>query len=176
MATVHHTERGTHVTTNEFDAFYQATRGRVVAALYALTGDLSEAQDVTQEAYARAWQRWGSVGTYGDPEAWVRTVARRIAYSGWRKARNRITAYRRHGSAAHTPAPSEDTVALVTALRQLSPEQREAIVLHHIVGLPVEEVARQTGAPAGTVKTRLSRGRRALSELLQVEVPEVSYA
>ncbi len=102
----------------------------MVTALYALTGDLSEAQDVTQEAYARAWQRWGAVSGYENPEAWERTVARRIAYSGWRKARNRVRAYRRHGAAAPATAPSEDTVALVTALREL-PLQRETIVLQY---------------------------------------------
>lgn len=171
-----YTTRGNHVTTDDFDAFYQGTRQRVAATLYALTGDLAEAQDVTQEAYARAWQRWGTVATYDDPEAWVRTVARRIAYSGWRKARNRLTAYRRHGPAPPAAAPGDDTVALVAALRQLPLEQRETVVLHHIVGLSVEQVARQMGAPTGTVKTRLARGRRALSALLAVDVPEVSHA
>ncbi|MGH3647848.1 MAG: SigE family RNA polymerase sigma factor [Micromonosporaceae bacterium] len=164
------------MSTDDFDAFYQGTRQRVVATMYALTGDLSEAQDVTQEAYARAWQRWRKVSGYDDPEAWVRTVARRIAYSGWRKARNRVAAYRRHGPAPPTTAPSEDTVALVTALRELPPEQRETVVLHHIVGLPVEQVARQMGVPTGTVKTRLARGRKALSGLLAIDVPEVSHA
>ena len=162
--------------TEDFDAFYRDTRQRVVAALYALTGDLAEAQDVTQEAYARAWQRWRTISGYDEPEAWVRTVARRIASSGWRKARNRVKAYRRHGAELSAPAPSEDTVALVTALRQLPAEQREAVVLHHIVGLPVTEVALQTGAPTGTVKARLSRGRKALSALLHIELEEARYA
>lgn len=161
---------------HEFDAFYQGSRQRVVTALYALTGDLAEAQDVTQEAYARAWQRWRKVAAYDDPEAWVRMVARRIAYSGWRKARNRVAAYRRHGPAPPATPPSDDTIALVTALRALPLEQRETVVLHHIVGLPVEQVARQMGVPTGTVKTRLARGRKALSALLAIEVPEVSHA
>ncbi|MGH3742753.1 MAG: SigE family RNA polymerase sigma factor [Micromonosporaceae bacterium] len=159
-----------------FDAFYSQTRQRVVAAIFALTGDLGDAQDATQEAYARAWQRWRTVGEYGDPEAWVRTVARRVATSRWRKARNRDRAHRRHGPAPPSPAPSENTVVLLAALRELPPEQREAVVLHHIVGLSVEQVAHQTDAPAGTVKARLSRGRKALSRLLRFEVKEVSHA
>jgi RNA polymerase sigma-70 factor (ECF subfamily) len=59
-------------------------------------------------------------------------------------------------------------VALVAALARIPVAQRTAIVLHHLVGLPVAEVAAETGAPAGTVKARLSRGRRALAELLGV--------
>jgi len=128
--------------TDDFDAFYRETRQRVAATLYALIGDLTEAQDVTQEAYARAWQRWRRVREYDDPEAWVRTVARRIVFSGWRKTRNRVAAYRRHGPAPPTAAPSEDTVALVTALRALL--SGGAPGTHHIEGggpvrlMPVE--------------------------------------
>jgi RNA polymerase sigma-70 factor (ECF subfamily) len=57
----------------------------------------------------------------------------------------------------------------VAALRRIPVEQRVAIVLHHLVGLPVEEVAAQTDAPTGTVKARLSRGRAALARLLSEE-------
>jgi RNA polymerase sigma-70 factor (ECF subfamily) len=59
-------------------------------------------------------------------------------------------------------------VALVAALGRIPVAQRTAIVLHHLVGLPVAEVAAETGAPEGTVKARLSRGRKALAELLGV--------
>jgi RNA polymerase sigma-70 factor (ECF subfamily) len=58
-------------------------------------------------------------------------------------------------------------VALVAALRRLPEEQRRAIVLHHLADLPVAEVAAETGAPIGTVKARLSRGRAALALLLE---------
>lgn len=46
-----------------FDAFYRGTAPRVVRLVYATTGDLTVAQDVTQEAYARAWQKWSTVAT-----------------------------------------------------------------------------------------------------------------
>ncbi len=149
--------------------FYDTTWRRVVTYLYAVSGDLSTAQDLAQEAYARAWQRWGTVGTYADPEAWVRTVGYRLCLNRWRTARNRLKAYRRHGPADAAPAPSENTVALVAALRELPPEQRDAIALHHLLDLPVDEVARQTGASVNTVKARLARGRRRLADLLGAE-------
>jgi RNA polymerase sigma-70 factor, ECF subfamily len=155
------------VADDSFDAFYRASRQRVFDAVYAMSGNAAEAQDAVHEAYARAWQRWSKVGDYGNPEAWVRTVARRIAVSRWRKTRNRLAAHRRHGEPPPVPGPDADSVALMTALAQLPEAQRVAIVLHYLVGLPVAQVAVETGAPEGTVKARLARGRRALAGLLQ---------
>jgi RNA polymerase sigma-70 factor (ECF subfamily) len=149
-----------------FDAFYTATNRRLLHQMYAMTSNLADAQDLTQEAYARAWQRWGAVSAYDDPEAWVRTVAWRLAASRWRKARNGVAAMLRHGPPEHAPEPSIDNVALVTALKEIPEAQRRAIVLHHLTGLSVTEVAHEVGAPEGTVKARLSRGRAALAALL----------
>jgi RNA polymerase sigma-70 factor, ECF subfamily len=154
-----------------FDAFYAGCGPRLVRQLHAMTGDLSEAQDCVQEAFARAWQRWDRVGHYDDPAAWVRTVAWRCAVSRLRRVRAGARALRRHGPAPDVPALSPDHVALVRALAQLPAEQRRALVLHHLADLSVEQVAAETGAPAGTVKARLSRGRTALAALL-TDVPE----
>lgn len=168
-----------------FDAFYAASSRRVVHAVYAMTGDLAEAQDCVQEAYERAWLRWRVIASYDDPEAWVRTVAMRRAISRWRKARNSVTALVKHSEDKSVAAPSEDNVALVTALRQIAEPQRRAVVLHHLCGLSVADVARETDSPVGTVKARLSRGRAALAVLLGDESidaciddadPEVSRA
>lgn len=149
-----------------FDAFYTASRTRLTHQMYAMTGNVHDAQECVQEAYARAWQRWGQVSTYDDPEAWVRTVAWRIAVNRWRKARNRVAAMVRHGAPEPVAEPSIDNVALVAALRQIPEAQRRAIVLHHLCGLSVEDVAHETGAPSGTVKARLTRGRAALAAIL----------
>lgn len=152
-----------------FDDFYHATRNRLLHQMYAMTGNLADAQDCVQEAYARAWQRWDQVSEHASPEAWLRTVAWRIAASRWRKVRNGIAAMARHGPPNHTPEPSPDNVALVEALKQIPEAQRRTIVLHHLADLPVEEVARELGVATGTVKARLSRGRAALAELLREE-------
>lgn len=159
-----------------FDEFYRATRHRVLAFLYAAGGDLAEAQDAAQEAYTRAWQRWTDLGGHGDPEAWVRTVGWRILANRWRKLRGQFVAYRRHGVSPVVSAPTEDTVVLVAALRRLPADQRLAIVLHHLAGVPIEQIAAETGVPVGTVKTRLSRGRRSLLALLGAETTEARNA
>lgn len=149
-----------------FDAFYTGSVRRLVGQLHAMTGSRAEAEDCVQEAYARAWQRWDKVSGYGDPEAWVRTVAYRVSVSTWRKAANMRAAHRKHGVPDDSRGLSPDYVAIVTALRKVSAAQRQAIVLHHLVGLSVEEIARETGAATGTVKARLSRGRQALAPML----------
>ena len=164
-----------------FDEFYSGSVRRVTGLLYAMTGSRAEAEDCVQEAYARAWQRWDKVSEYGDPEAWVRTVAYRVSISAWRKTANMRTAHRRHGAPEDPHGMSPDYVAIIAALRKIPVRQRQAIVLHHLVGLSVEEIARETGAPPGTVKARLSRGRQALvpylteTDLVQSAIPgEVS--
>jgi RNA polymerase sigma-70 factor, ECF subfamily len=149
-----------------FDAFYSGTSRRVLHQMYAMTGNLADSQDLVQEAYARAWQRWSSVSTYDDPEAWIRTVAWRLAASKWRKTKNGVAAMLRHGPPSHAPEQSIDNIALVMALRQIPEAQRRAIVLHHLAGRSVREIAHETHVPEGTVKARLSRGRTALAQLL----------
>jgi RNA polymerase sigma-70 factor (sigma-E family) len=151
---------------HDFEEFYQGTRQRVVTFLYAMGGDRTEAQDAAQEAYVRAWQRWSTISSYDDPEAWVRRVGYRLCINRWRKARNRIVAYRRHGVDSAVDPPSDDTVALVAALKKLPAAERRAITLHHLLDLSIADVAAQTGEPANTIKTRLVRGRKTLASLL----------
>jgi RNA polymerase sigma-70 factor (ECF subfamily) len=151
---------------NGFDAFYAGSVRRLISQLYAMTGSRAEAEDLVQEAFARAWQRWEKVSRYADPEAWVRTVACRLRVSVWRKTVNRLAAHQRHGPPEEIPGADPDYVAIVAALRRIPAEQRRAIVLHHLVGLSVEETARETGVATGTVKARLAWGRQAMAPYL----------
>ena len=61
------------------------------------------------------------------------------------------------------PEALEDHVAIITALRALPEAQRQVIALHYLADLSVEAIAQELGVPAGTVKSRLSRGRDALA-------------
>lgn len=146
-----------------FDASYR----RLVAQMYGICGDLSEAEDAVQEAFVRALARPRHFRRLDNPEAWLRTVSVNQLRSRWRRLK-------RHRRMRHQLAEPEaaaveltpDHVDLVAALRQLPAAQREVITLHHLGDLPVSEVAATLGIPIGTAKTRLARGRAALAKLL----------
>lgn len=150
----------------EFDDFYATSFSRLVGQLYAMTGNFTEAQDCVQEAFVRAWHHRSKLERAQSVDAWVRTTAWRVAVSRWR--RSQLSRRPADRSMAPPPGvePNVNHAALVTALKQLPAEQRRAIVLHHICDLPIEAVAAETGAPSGTVKARLSRGRATLATLL----------
>ncbi len=154
----------------EFDEFYTASFRRVTGQVYAMIGNLDEAQECVQEAFVRAWANRRKLERTEHPEAWVRVTAHRIAISRWRRTvRGRRAPDRALSGRTAAPEVDPSHVALVEALRQLPEAQRHALVLHHIADLPVHQVAVEVGAPEGTVKARLSRGRAALATLLADE-------
>jgi RNA polymerase sigma-70 factor (ECF subfamily) len=155
-----------NVAASEFNAFYLGSAQRITRQLVLLTGDRMEAEDVTQEAFERAWLRWSTVRDCRSPEGWVRTVAQRLAISRWRRVRNTATAWRRHGPPPDQPELDPQHVALMSALGKLPVKQRQAVVLYHLVDLSVEEVAAETGSSVSAVKKQLERGRAALADLL----------
>jgi RNA polymerase sigma-70 factor, ECF subfamily len=157
----------------DFDELYQAQYGPVLAMAYALTGDAAEAQDLTQEAFCRAWQRWPRLSRYDDPLAWIRRVVANLVTSRWRRlAVARIHQHRQ--LPGHMPPLEPDHVALVAAMRTLPAQQRHAIVLHYLVDLPVADVARELDVAVGTVKSWLHRGRVTLAAQLAESAPEVN--
>ncbi|WP_326553428.1 sigma-70 family RNA polymerase sigma factor [Micromonospora sp. NBC_01813] len=148
---------------------YAACYRRLVVQLYAVVGDVGEAQESVQEAFVRALLTPQRFAELDSPEAWLRRVALNIARS---RHRRRILA--RLLPRLATPVDAErlmaDTsaehLALMQALRELPDGQRHAIALHYLADLPVAEVADALGVTEGTVKSRLSRGRAALADLL----------
>jgi RNA polymerase sigma-70 factor (ECF subfamily) len=157
----------------DFDELYAANYGSLTVQLYAYFGDRQEAQDVVQEAFCRALQRWKHVSTYEDPVAWVRRVAWNLATSGWRRRRTAMAFLRRHRDGDTADGPSPDRVALVNALAALPAAQRRAMVLHYLADLPVAEIADREGVAEGTVKSWLHRGRTALAAHF---APEANHA
>jgi RNA polymerase sigma-70 factor (ECF subfamily) len=157
----------------DFDALYQARYGDVVAMLHAFVGEQGAAEDLAQEAFCRAWQRWRTVAAYEEPLAWIRRVALYLATSRWRRLRVARMHLRRERP-LHVPELGPDHVALVAALRHLPADQRRAIVLHHLVDLPVADVAHEMQVAVGTVKSWLHRGRAALAAQLADGAPDSS--
>ncbi len=152
--------------TEGFEEFYTATVGRLLGQLYPVTGDLHEAEEIVQEAFTRASMRWARLRDYDVPEAWVRRVAMNLAADRARSLRRHTMALLKLGPPPAVPSVSVETLALIQALRMLPVRQRQAIVLHYLVDLPVAEIAQVLGVPQGTVKSLLARGRRALAATL----------
>jgi RNA polymerase sigma factor (sigma-70 family) len=161
------------VTTGEVDAatgdvaaLYAATGRRLVGLLVSAGASPPLAEDLLQEAYARLVPRWDSVRHYDNPEAWVRTVALRLYLSHERRAR----LFHRRAPILQTAAfgegPSPDRVAVEAALAQLPADQRVVVVLYYLVDVSVDDIAATLRIAPGTVKSRLSRARAHLADVL----------
>jgi len=159
----------------DFDSFYRAHFGDTVAMTYGFTADLPEAQEIAQEAFCRAWSRWRQLSSFDNPAAWVRRVAVNLAHSRWRRMRV-AAAYLVRERAEPISELEPDHVAVVAALRKLPRAQREALVLHYIVDLPLSEVAEHLEVPIGTVKSWLHRGRAELARDLRIDVQDAVRA
>jgi RNA polymerase sigma-70 factor (sigma-E family) len=149
--------------TLDIDALYAASYRRLVVQLYALCGDLADAEDAVQEAFVTAIRKQRAVAALNNPEAWLRTVAMNRIRGGWRHA----LVVRRYE--VKVPGPQSEVevgpehVAIVRALAGLDDQQRQVVVLHHLADLSVEQIAAELGIPEGTVKSRLSRARGRLA-------------
>jgi RNA polymerase sigma-70 factor, ECF subfamily len=158
----------------EFVEFYQGCYSRIVTLAAVLLGDQHEAQDVAQEAFARALGRWPRLRTFDVPEAWVRKVAFRLAVDASRRIRRqRMLSQRlagtlpRDSEVAGPPGQQLQYSEVAAALAGLPMNLREVIVLHYVADLPVEQIARECGTSSGTVKSRLVAGRRRLETALK---------
>jgi RNA polymerase sigma factor (sigma-70 family) len=145
---------------------YAASYRRLVFQLYAVTGDLGEAQEAVQEAFVRALCVPGRLARLTNPESWLRRVAVNVARSRHRRRRLLDALLRRSAAPPAVPELSPDHVFLMAALRGLPIGQRHALALHYLADLPIDEVARTLDVSVGTVKSRLARGRAALAALL----------
>jgi len=151
-----------------FHAFYP----RLVVVLYATCGNEGDAEDAAQEAFITALRNQRKFVNLDSPESWLRTVALNHLRNGWR---HHDVVRRLRGK---VPGPQDalelgpDHVAIMAALAELDPSQREVVVLHYLVDLPVAEIAATLGISEGTVKSRLSRSRSRLASLLTDEERE----
>lgn len=148
----------------DFDEWYRRERPKVVAAVIAITGRPSIADDVTDEAFTRAVERWGRVGQMDAPGGWVHRTAlnaarRRLKRDGHERRLLRTVAA---GMPAEAPPPTWP-LDLWEALRSLPPREREAMVLRHVADLSVAEVAKVMGITPGTVGAALHAARARLA-------------
>lgn len=145
---------------------YHASYSRLVLQLFAICGDLTDAEDAVQEAFVKAIGQGRGFVKVQNPEAWLRTVAMNHQRNSWR---HRKVVRKFMGTLPpreNAPELGPDHVAVVRALAELDPDQREVIVLHYLADLGVAQIAHELGVPEGTVKSRLSRGRERMTPLL----------
>jgi RNA polymerase sigma factor (sigma-70 family) len=144
--------------TASFVSFYGRERDGIARALTMVLGDADLAAEATDEAMARAYQRWPSVSGMESPGGWVFRVGLNWSRS-WLRRRRRAplpVADRDHGE--HVASEPD----VLVALAELDLPQRSVVVLRLYLGLSEAETAAALGIPAGTVKSRLHRATRIL--------------
>lgn len=156
--------------TGAFEDFCGRVTPQLVRSAYLMTGSLADAEDLAQEVLTRAWQHWPRVSTLQHSDAWARRVLANLVVNRWR----RRSIERRHSHAGAVSAVAPDPVSLdhldiLGGLARLGRRQREALVLHDVVGLTVPELAREMRVPEGTVRSWLHRSRRLLAEHLSAQ-------
>jgi RNA polymerase sigma-70 factor (ECF subfamily) len=149
----------------DFDAFFVREYPAVAKTVFLMTGDRPLAEDMTQEAFARAFARWGRVRALDKPGAWVRRVAIRAALRARPDAAVDPTA---------VALDADSSLDVRAAVRALPPRQRAAVVLHYFEDLPVDEIASVMRCKRSTAKVHLHRARARLAELLKEEAPDAT--
>jgi RNA polymerase sigma-70 factor (ECF subfamily) len=151
----------------EFEDFFAAHYEPVRRALVLALRDIDQAEDLAQEAFARALRHWVSVSHKDRPVVWVYVVAMNQARRDFRRAQS-PAGKREPRRSTDLSSAVVTTVCLKTALERLSPRQRAAVVLRYLADLSTAETARAMGCAEGTVKSAL---HEALAHL-RVELEE----
>jgi DNA-directed RNA polymerase specialized sigma24 family protein len=141
-----------------FAEFYRRERDGVARALSLTLGDVDLGAEAADEAMARAYQRWATVGRMESPGGWVFRVGLNWSRS-WLRRRGRAPV------PLFDPGPAEHQAAepdVLVALAELDLAQRSVVVLRLYLGLSEAQTAATLRIPAGTVKSRLHRATRTL--------------
>lgn len=133
---------------------------------FRLLGDRGEAEDVAQEACARAYSRWSTVHEYAEP--WCVRVAGNLALDLLRARTRAVRRQERLQSVPPHEGPgSDERLDLYAALAKLPKRQREAVVLRYLGDQSEQQTAATLGLSVGSVKTHASRGLARLREVIE---------
>lgn len=143
---------------------------------YALSGSRLGAEDLAQEAFIAAHQRWDRISGYERPGAWVRRVVANLAISGFRRKAAEKKALARLAGQSHQPIPELEPVdqEFWQMVRELPKRQAQATALFYIEDRSVAEIAEILECSQSTAKVHLHRGRQALAAKLGLEVGDDS--
>lgn len=164
-----------------FEALVLRYQARIVNYASAMVHDAGAAEDVAQETFVRAWRGLGRFRGESTFKTWLYRIATNVARTHLdRRGRRARIADRSLDDEAEplqagdvpSPAPDAETAlvrreAIDRALSELPDELRQALVLRDVEGLDYKEIAGVTGAPIGTVESRIFRARRRLRTLLR---------
>jgi RNA polymerase sigma-70 factor (ECF subfamily) len=159
------------------DAFESIVRARMDAVYrlsFAILGDEADARDAAQETFVAAWREMPRLRDPERFEAWLQRIAVNAARQTIRASRRRRIREIPSSTVvalAERPAPAgpDDAAILDAALATLPVEQRAILVLHHLDGQPLAELATILDVPIGTAKSRLVAARRALAAAIARE-------
>jgi RNA polymerase sigma-70 factor (ECF subfamily) len=155
-----------------FETIYRRHAGRVFAVCRRLAGDEGRAEELTQEAFLRAWRHLGSCPGGEALAGWLCRLAIHVVLSDNRKTRRRSRRETlsqdgkmpERGGSQGSPALAMD---LERAIDRLPPGARQVFVLHDVEGFRHEEIGKLLGLSPGTSKAQLHRARRLLKEALE---------
>lgn len=136
---------------DDFEGWYCREHPRLITLLAAATGDVGLAHEAADEALARAFERWSSVGQMASPTGWTYRVALNVVK---RRARRQELERRLLGRVVRddVPGPTGELFLLVSSL---PPRQRRAVLLRHVGQLTEHEIAQVMGVARGTVSSTL---------------------
>ena len=135
-------------------------------AAYAVTGRTDLADDAAQDAFVNAIRSLSRYDSSRPFASWIAKIAVHRARDLLRaERRRRVTELSEHLEAAE----HADASGLLLKVAALPTEQREAVVLHHVLGFTVKEVAEIVGTPEGTVASRLGRGVAVIRQTMEAE-------
>ena len=161
------TERAGLSPPESFEAFFRAEQPRLLRALFLVAGNEQEAEELTQEAFLKVWERWDRVRGMDDPTGYLYRTAMNAFRSRYRRA---ARAARRvvgvgHSRDAFEAADERDAIA--RALATLSPRQRAALVMTEVLGYGSEEAGRALGVKPVTARVLASQARATLRAKLE---------
>lgn len=154
-----------------FEQLYRENLGRVYALCLRMTGDRNDAEELTQEAFVRAWKKIGSFRGESAFSTWLHRLTVNLVLSEFRSRSRRhervslTDDLSRHDLPGPSNAPRE-RVDLEQAIAALPEGARHVFVLYEIEGYKHDEIAEMMGIASGTTKAQLHRARRLLREAL----------
>jgi RNA polymerase sigma-70 factor, ECF subfamily len=149
-----------------FEEFFQAEYRGLVRALYLLTADLGEAEELAQETMARVYERWDRVRIMDSPGGYVYRVA--VNLNRHRLRHLAVRARRLLAISVHTDSGQPETrTEIIEAIASLPAGQRQAFMLVEWLGMSAEEAGQVMKIAAASVRSQVHRARASLRERLR---------